>query len=286
MNVEEINKLLDRLRSQKKQEEEEEISNDSEVESLKINESQISNSKARDHSEKGVENSGEKSLKYFRSINGSFSIDSDMEPTLLETKDLNERKNDLELELNEMEQIVEELKKEYDININTANDVFDQWLNLRKDTFEFMFQVTTENLILFNQEEIAHNSQINLNSKSNSDERQELWNKLQETRKIHNKLTKFLGVHEKALEELKKKREKLDEEKQDRGNEYEKELEELTDMRVASEKRIKEYRENLQNINEQIENTRKEIQLINKRIVKTQKRTERELQFLAKQLLK
>jgi hypothetical protein len=204
-------------------------------------------------------------------------------------KELKAKKIVLEFEYNQQEQKLDELRKEHNRKIQLGNELFNEWITARMNNYNYIQEVTTEELPSFQHAELTQlptqeGTTSSYLAKDSTEERLDLYKRLQQTRKAYLKLAKYMEGKEQILEDLREERE--GQKQLHFTDAYEQEIHALEMKRRESEKRTDEYRIQLIDIKQEVDKKQKDMKLMNKRIEKSQIRTAREIQFLAKQLLK
>ena len=191
----------------------------------------------------------------------------------------------VEFEHNQQDQNLQELRMEHQEKVQIANELFSEWIQERMDNYNCILEITTEDLPSYQQAQLTQLPE-EPEIKDASEERIELWKRLQQTRRAYLKLAKYIELKQKALEDLKQEKENCLNERESVHAKYEREIESLEKKRRENEKRTDEYRLQLVDIKNETDEKRKQTKLLTKRIEKAQTKTAREVQFLAKQLLK
>ncbi len=226
--------------------------------------------------------------------------DPEFDNILAKLKELKAKKIVLSFELNQGKNRLDESKEHRQELSEEATRVYMELVQTKMNILNYMIDSTAldemELIQEFEQEQQALEKTDTVADESDDDgseggnripeERKELWKKLQQTKITYKKLLKFVELNETILNQCKMDKEEMNVNKHNVSVKYEAEISKLDNRRAESEQQTAEYKQLFKDIKEQNEEKRRELNVTHKKIEKTQKRTARELQFMAKQLLK
>jgi hypothetical protein len=199
--------------------------------------------------------------------------DSALEHLFARIKELKAKKLVNDYERAQHLQRLDDQKRKYKERLAIANDLYEKWLTLRNENFQYMQHVTSD--------------AINYYDKSDSKQIDIIWKQICDAREAFFKLKRFVELKQKEQDELELSNESNPKEELQHGSkELNKKLVESEKRQKECEKRTEQCRKEVVKIRDEIEARKKKITAVQKKIDKIELMTAREVQYQAKKLFK